>query len=293
MWGKTENSPQQDVAAVREVCRKYDVEFVENRRDWGQYLRENDLPIESLLKDAVHQSDFGASIINKNIIAHLRESDESDEDTLAREYQIEPQRGSDGSIKARFRGNRIDVIGRQARNGGSFRIRLDGKPANEIDAFLMAYVQPNNDNARVGRGSNPRDQSPHGITLGHNVIPQKWTIVMTSDDADYRLTGSITGEDGTGNAFEPFTSSSGQIKIEPELWRRAERNRTGDRFEFTVRRSVLSKLSFRGDQDERVSIRLAQALVNKEHTLELIPDGDGDTAIEYFWAYRPPLVQSR
>ena len=69
---------------------------------------------------------------------------------------------------------------------------------------------------------------------------------MTSDTGDYELTGSITGEDGVGNAFGPFASASGQIQIDPELWRRAERNRTGDRFTFQVRRSVLSEISFQG-----------------------------------------------
>ena len=27
LWGSSENSPQQNVAAIREVCRKYDVEI--------------------------------------------------------------------------------------------------------------------------------------------------------------------------------------------------------------------------------------------------------------------------
>jgi hypothetical protein len=68
LWGKSENAMDQDVAAVREVCRKYDVEFVENRRDWAEYLKANNLPIPSLLKDAVHQSNYGAHLINSNIL---------------------------------------------------------------------------------------------------------------------------------------------------------------------------------------------------------------------------------
>ena len=71
-WTRHLAVPDQDVAAVREVCRKYDVEFVENRRDWAEYLKANNLPIASLLKDAVHQSNYGAHIINSNILAHIR-----------------------------------------------------------------------------------------------------------------------------------------------------------------------------------------------------------------------------
>ena len=288
-WGISEDSPQQNVQAVRDVCRKHDVEFVENRRDWATYLRENDLPIESLLKDAVHQSEYGAKIINANIIAHLRNPKRFSYEPESREYRIEPVRGDDGSLKATFIGNRIDLIGTMTDGGGKWSVRLDGMPAEEIDAFLMSYVQPDNDNARVGRGSNPRDQSPHGITLGTNIVPQSWTIVMTSDKGDYELTGSVTGSDGQGNAFIPFVSESGQIKIEPELWRRAERNRKGDRFTFGVKRSVLSQIELNSQAKKRFQLRIAEGLSNGRHELELIPIGIPSGTIEYFRAYRPPM----
>ena len=71
LWGKSENAVDQDVEAVRAVCKKYDVEFVESRRDWAAYLQANHLPIPALLKDAVHQSDYGAQMINGNILNHF------------------------------------------------------------------------------------------------------------------------------------------------------------------------------------------------------------------------------
>ncbi len=291
LWGTSENSTQQDVQAVRDVCSQYDVEFVENRKDWATYLRENDLPIESLLKDAVHQSEFGAQIINSNIIAHVRQPNQFSYDPKSREYIVATTRDDNGTITATFTGNRIDLVGKKSPAGGRLSVRLDGKPADAIDAFLMSYVQPSNDNARVGRGSNPRDQSPHAITLGSDIVPQNWTIVMTSDEGDYRLTGSVTGPDGEGNAFKPFTSDSGQIRIEPELWRRAERNREGDHFQFDVYRSVLAEIDFRGDSTERFVVRVAQALTNESHKLELTPIGTEQTAVEYLKAYRPPVAE--
>ena len=289
MWGESEDSPQQAVQAVRDVCRRYDVEFVENRRDWAEYLRDNDLPINSLLKDAVHQSEFGAHIINSNIIAHVRDPGHFSYQPESREYRVSLQSDDDGVLAATFVGNRIDLVGRRSRSGGSLSVTLDGKPADQVEAYLMSYVQPEDSNARVGRGSNPRDQSPHGITLGQSIIPQDWTIVMTSDEGDYELTGDVTGNDGRGNAFQPFTSDSGQIIIQPELWRRAERNRTGDRFTFTVKRSVLSKIDFDGDPNSRFRVRVAQGLTGGEHTLQLSPDRDGETHVEYLQAFRPPL----
>lgn len=289
LWGNSENAADQEVAQVREICRKYGVEFVENRRDWGAYLKANNLPISALLKDAVHQSDYGAQIINANILAHLRHPESFSYDPASRERRIEPARGGDGSFKTAFTGNRIDLIGTKSPAGGTFKVLLDGRPADQIEAFLMTYVQPDPKNAKEGKGATPRDQSPHGITLGCNVVPQSWTLVMTSDTGDFELTGSATGADGRGNAFQPFTSSSGQILIEPDLWRRAERNRAGDRFTFEVRRAVIPEVSFQGAAGERFSVRLAQALPNREHRIELIPATPGDANLEAFEVFQPPV----
>jgi hypothetical protein len=153
----------------------------------------------------------------------------------------------------------------------------------------MSYVQPDKKNAAEGKGANPRDQSPHGTALGSNVVPQRWTILMTSDTGDYEITGGVTGPDGKGTAFQPFTSISGQILIDPDVWRRAEKNRTGDRFTFEVRRSVLEEVSFKGDAGERFVTRLAQVLPNRAHTLELIPIQSGGADIERLDVFEPPM----
>jgi hypothetical protein len=289
LWGQSENATDQDIAAVREVCRKYDVEFVENRRDWAEYLTANNLPITALLKDAVHQSNYGAQIINTNILAHVRKPEKFSYDPAARERRIQPVKGDDGSFEAAFTGNRIDLIGKKSPAGGTFRVLIDGKPADQTAAFLMSYVQPDKNNAAEGKGANPRDQSPHGITLGTGVIPQSWTLVMTSDSGDFELTGSRTGPDGRGNAFQPFTSTSGQILIEPDLWRRAERNRTGDRFSFAVHRSVLEDVSFQGEPGARFSVRVAQVLANTAHTLKLVPITPGEAVIDALDVFEPPM----
>ncbi|MDF1660035.1 MAG: SGNH/GDSL hydrolase family protein [Verrucomicrobiales bacterium] len=289
MWGKSENSPDQDIEAVREVCRKYDVEFVESRRDWAAYLEENNLPIESLLKDAVHQSDYGAQIINSNIFAHFQPDATSSYALESRERVIQAEVGEDGKLSAVFTGTRIDLIGRKSPEGGTFQVLIDGKTDSETEAFLMSYVLPDPKNAKVGRGSNPRDQSPHGVILGEDVVPQEWTITMTSDEGDYRIEGSVTGVDGEGNAFEAFKSNSGQIEIDPYLWRRAERNRTGDFFTFEVKRAVLNEISFEGAEGEEFVVRLAQLLLNEEHTLELVPIKNGSADIDFLQVFEPPL----
>ena len=230
-----------------------------------------------------------AHIINSNILAHIRKPERFSYKASSRERSLQPEKRDDGSFKATFTGNRIDLVGKKSANGGTLRVLIDGKPATETAAFFMSYVQPDKKNAAEGKGANPRDQSPHGVTLGNNVVPQSWTIVMTSDTGDYEITGSVTETDGIGNAFKQFTSNSGQIIIDPEVWRRAERNRTGDRFTFDVRRSVLDKISFKGAADERFVTRIAQVLPNREHTLELIPTQPGEVSIERLDVFEPPI----
>ncbi|MFZ9745242.1 MAG: SGNH/GDSL hydrolase family protein [Opitutaceae bacterium] len=293
LWSKSENATDQDVSAVRAICHKHAVEFVENRRDWGEYLRAHNLPLSALLKDAVHQSDYGAHIINANILSHLRRQEKFSYSPEAREWRIRPMPSAAGVRKVAFTGTRIDLIGAKSPAGGTFRVLIDGKPADQTDAFLLSYVQPGERNAKERVGTSPtvpRDSSPHGVTLGRNVVPQAWTIMMTSDAGDYELSGSVTGGDGRGNAFRPFTSDSGQIIIEPALWRRAERNRTGDRFTFAVRRAVASEVDFRGAAGERFVVRLAQGLPNRAHTLELVPARPGEATIEACEIFRPPLA---
>lgn len=288
LWGQSENAADQDVAAVREVCRRHDVEFVENRRDWAAYLTANKLPVPALLKDAVHQSDYGAHIINSNILAHFRVPQAFSYEPASREKTIQPEKQPDGSFTAKFTGTHLDLHGITAPDGGTFSVLIDEKTAREANAWLMSYVQPDAKNAKEGKGANPRDQSPHGITLGQNIVPQTWTLVMTSDSGDYTLTGSVTGPDGNGNAFKPFTSASGQILIEPDLWRRAERNRTGDRFTFEVKPAVLNEVSFNGEAGGRLVIRLAQMLSNGDHTLRLVPTKPGAASINALQVFQPP-----
>ncbi|MGV3664167.1 MAG: hypothetical protein ACO1TE_28600 [Prosthecobacter sp.] len=289
LWGKSENAVDQDVAAVREVCRRHNVEFVENRRDWEAYLIANHLPVPALLKDAVHQSDYGAHIINSNILAHFRAPEKFSYDPAGRESPVQAERQADGSLSATFNGTRLDLIGTTSPAGGTYRVFIDDKPATEAGAWLMSYVQPDAKNAKEGKGANPRDQSPHGVTLGQHIVPQSWELVMISDSGDYELTGSVTGADGKGNAFKPFTSTSGQILIEPDLWRRAERNRAGDRFTFEVKHAIADEVSFADNAGGRLVRRIAQMLANGEHTLRLVPTSPGPASITSLKASRPPL----
>lgn len=310
-----------DPKALREACKKYGVEFVETRQDITAYMLANNLKIEDMLVDTVHQSPYMAKIINDSIAAHFNSKAKFSYDPRSRERRIEagatdaPIKKSgwtttkDGLVSAapagqtseltvEFTGNRIDLIGQRTPDGGSVSVWLDGKPINQTEAFYAGYIQPNKDNFIDIKSSITdlrrviSDRCPHGIELGKNVVPQKWTITMLTDKGDYELVGSVTGPDGKGNALKPFTSKSGQIIIPPDLWRLAVTNKTGDSFMFEVKRSTIEQIDFKGAPG-KFRVCVADSLPDKAHKLTLKTQGNGKVTINAFDVFEPPLKTAK
>ncbi|MEM7148030.1 MAG: SGNH/GDSL hydrolase family protein, partial [Verrucomicrobiota bacterium] len=284
---ETVNAPEWD--AVREVALKYGCEWVDNRREWAAYLEEQGKPIEWLLKDAVHQTDHGALVINENIVRHVRENDEPGYETAERERFLSMdgtggregegiEKGDAGEIRVRFRGNRLDVVGRSRQGGGVVTVEVDGVSGEEVDAFLTTLIVPGAENHRPERGSTA-DRAPHLVGVGEDVVPQEWTIRMTSDGGDYELEGSETGLDGEGNNGEDFVSESGQVEIPTALWRRrleadgTHSNRTGDTFTWEVYRSAVGEVSFEGDEGGVVEAVVVENLEKGWHEVVLRVEG--------------------
>lgn len=305
-----------DPPALRKLCEDYNVEFVESRREITQYMIDNDLEISDLLVDAVHQSPYAARIINANIARHFHRADQASASLLVRERRVDlnspdvvktGEWNSNGanealfasgaaSLEIEFTGSGLDLIGFRAPDSGSARIWIDGKPADQARAFYATYVQPGAENfidlnsSDVNYRRHISDRCPHGISLGEglDLVPQKWTILMTNDEGDYSLTGSVTGPDGSGNAFQPFTSITSQITVDPELWRLAKTNRSGDTFSFEVIRNTQSPINFSGPA-AKFRTPLVHGLVKGKHTLKIeIIDGEGPVTIEDFEIFVPP-----
>jgi len=284
----------QDPKAMRAMAAKHGVEFVESRREITEYLVENKLPFDSLLVDAVHQSPYCAKTINLNIARHVHRPEHFAYDPRTRERRIEAKlpealaAGKKGTATTiEFTGSRIDLIGRKVPNGGTAQVLIDGKPADQAPVFSIGYALPNPKNAPKPPNP-PRDRAPHLVELGANIVPQKWTIRLTSDTGDYKLVGSVTGPDGAGNNQKPFASTSGQIRIDPAYWRGSKDNRTGDTYTFEVTRCAVGRVDLKGEAG-KVRIQLIRGLPNGPHTLRLIAAGDGPIAIDAFDVFEPPL----
>ena len=332
-WGKDEDATNfANIPEMRRISKKYGVEFVENRKEWAQYLRDHDMKVEvdpdnGLLMDGVHQSRYGALVINENIVRHFAVRDDYAYDPDSRERRLILQQqdadlrhqrasvvgsnwtfedriatasASMSRIRVHFTGNRIDLIGVSSPNGGQANIALNGVPAAEVPCFFAGPIVPGAQNARPKQGS-VRDIGPHGIALGTNLVPQTWTIRVTDDEGNYELSGIVTGSDGTGSILKPFISNSGQVNIPSERWRHGPGcipfltpwngeilNKAGDTYTFEVYRAAEPTVDFRGPNRE-FRISLFQNLPNQPHTLELTTTGDGKVSVKAFDVFEPPL----
>ena len=298
--------------SVREICEKHGAEFVANREEMAAYLAHTGLDQDALLFDHNHQGMHGRIRIWDNVFAHLTKSSQPAHALESRERRIavnpatntatEQVRlsgdwsGAEGAVRTSaagakltiaFTGNQIDLLGRKAAGGGSVKMLIDGVPGEQAPVFVTNCIQSSKGNWRI----------PHEIELGKNVVPQKWTVTMTSDVGDYRIEGSVAGADGTGNLTQSFVSKSGQISIDPRFWREGRRakagpeqygNVTGETLTFDVMRGVFDALSFKGDQGTPMAEPLARNLANERHTLELVTAGDGEVEIDGFYVYQPP-----
>ncbi len=311
------------IPALRDICKKHGVEFVENRRELAEYLKRIGRKPSALLADPAHENEHGLCRTWDNIVRHIAKPQRFAYDFQSRERRLRvspPAKSATESvvlsngwssgdgivrasrpeerIKVRFTGNRIDLLGRAVKSGGTIRVFIDGRPADKSPVFYSTYIQPHPKSFPwkvVGPG--PGDLGPHAVELATNLVPQSWTIALTSESGDYRLDGSVTGPDGEGNSTKAFTSRSGQIRIAPDLWRfnRQENkgeltygNRSGDKYSFNVYRSAVGQVSFSAAKLGPLHQPLVENLPNGKHTLEIVTQGDGDVAIESFYVFEPP-----
>ncbi len=299
---------------VREICAKHGVEFVENRHELADYVAQHKLTADDLLADHNHQGMHGRIRIWDNVIRHLVKSDQPSYTPESRERRISvtaPLKTATeevsfsanwttthgvlhtstagAKLQVTFTGNKIALLGRKLPSGGSVKVSIDGVPGDQAPVFYTNFIKPKKAAWRI----------PHVVDLGKDLVPQTWTITMTSDTGDYSLGGSVTGPDGAGNLAQPFTSNSGQVSIDPRYWREGRNtkkdgtfdygNAKGDSFSFDVFRGALGYLSFKGDQGAVLVEPLAQHLLNGPHTLELVATSDGEVTIEGLYVFQPPL----
>ena len=306
----------------RYLAQKYNCELVELREEWRNYLKINNIPRADLLIDNIHLNNKGGALQAQFVMRHFRYStlfpscwmnmvrtyearrpleERTDEIMFTGKPWYRVGQGVVGeksysSLKLHFHGNRVDVISFPAGDKpGTAKILIDGKsPSSFIDAY--AITRPN---------KNPVSGRPmlNRLNQGKKVVAEDWVLNVSNISPDgktfkFALVGSITGSDGEGTNEKFFTSKSGSISFDPaEFTFAGAVGQTKKPFPSEVTVTFQTRLMgmdvwaplFKKEEGIIDNYTLIQGIENKEHTLEIIPNGDGPIPVYEIVIYKPPL----
>lgn len=283
-----------------DLAKRYDVELLDQRKQWRQYLTANRLQPQALLKDGVHLNDWGCYVMAELVQQRLVYSPKAlntKHPTTPRDFTIGKEAHWTGDrLVLEFEGSRIDLIaGGSKASAPNLKVLIDGAPPSQhpaLYATTRASSYPNSNWPIVKR-----------VSLGGMPQPEEWTAKIREASEDgkhfkFELIGSKTGPDGEGTSDKPFISNSKRIAIEPEDWNleycKAVFKTPIPADLETCWKVVPQSVDFVSQQVApapgiEASLTLAQGLPNATHTLELIAEGGKKPNVRALRAYKPPF----
>lgn len=294
-------------AAISELyfrlAAEHGLEVADVRGGMQRYLAEHDLVVKDTLRDTVHPNELGNFLIASFVKPHLRYNPNFPVDPWQGAVTQVPiddprvTRGEDGSLTLAFEGNRIDVLAAHTdeQHPGSARVLIDGRaPSSFPELYYHARPSPT---PVMGR--------PAITRIDHEtpLVVETWTARILECDPEqdvlrYEVEGSVTGPDGRGDHHERFVSDSGRVVIEPGMfmvnWSLRYSGKTmPEGYEITWQTLPLFVDTWQApvttDPAAEYCTTLALGLSNTEHTVTLVPNGDGPLPVAAFRVYRPPL----
>ncbi len=290
------------------LAEKYKCDIVNIRDPWKAYLKDNNLEPAALLKDGIHLNDFGNFLMAELVkpLFYYKSSIADDPFGLLKCYTL----GSDidfhsNTLSMHLEGNRADLvyIPLLSRSSDSMRIMLDDRPPS---SFQGCYY--------LTRPYCDRDKAwpwelPAMIRVNHTApwTAEEWTCVFTRAVPPYltvrfRVSGSVTGKDGSGCVNRDFISRSGRVIIQKgdaedggdwHLNRSYRVLKTtvkrGDWFKwktFAIGTDVFAPDSDSNNGREKRAI-LFQGVPNTGHNLKIVAIGKNVPSITMIRIYRP------
>lgn len=274
---------------IRDIAARYDCELVEVREEWKQYLQDNNLEIQDLLQDQVHLNPKGCDLMEALMWRHFRYSPTFPNPHSEWIKTVPVKAAPDGRIKVDFTGNRVDLIaGTSHLPPGTAAVKVDGQPPS---ANPLSYICTLPSRAF-------EVWWPALYTVGHRTMPveEDWVLKLTDirengSQFHYTVTGSRTGPDGAGDNSEVFVSHSGRVVIDPAdlggvaLACQYTHKPCPDGFEIHWSVFPLCQDIYRAG--EKTATTIVQGIENADHTLEIIPLGDGAVPVDAVRIYTP------
>jgi len=274
---------------IRDLAAKYDCELVEVRDEWRQYLADNQLQPQDLLRDIVHLNDKGCKLMEALVWRHLRFDKKFANPHAGWIKTVPVHPAADGSIKVNFTGNRVDLMQEPTdKPRGTARILIDGKPPS---ANPKAYAT-----TRPSEASAVWWPAVYAVGFQNPPLLEDWTLKFTEirEDAKkfkYQVTGSKTGPDGAGSSEEKFVSKSGRAVIDPndfgiESAQKYTKKPCPPGFEIKWSVVPMFQDTYNPKLDRPTVVQLIE---NGPHTLEIIPNGDGVVPVKAIRVFQPEI----
>ncbi len=286
------------------LAAEHGLELADVRTGIQRYIAEHGLVVKDTIRDTVHPNELGNFLIAQFVMPHLRHDaafPTAPWGRLVTDVAVDDERvtvGEDGSLSLTFDGNRVDAIaahtGEQA--PGSARVLIDGTPPG-ASGELFYHARPSATPV-MGRPAISR------IDREASLQAEEWTVTILECDVEtdilrYSISGSKTGFDGEGDHKTRFVSNSGRVAIEPGMWMvnwslRYQKATMPEGYQVTWQTLPLFVDPYQApvtdDPAKEYATTLVQGLSNSEHTVSLIPNGDGPVPVAAFRVYRPPLA---
>jgi hypothetical protein len=290
LWGQSEDGVEVKTAELRAVAKAHGAELLEHRAEWARYLRENNLPLQALLRDKSHQTPYGAWMLQALLAAHL-EGPASPNPVFRSSHQPLNQVLNPGEhVILQAEGQRFDLV--VAPGTGQLQIQVDGRSAAEHQTLLQGPTERGAANARPSERV-PRDIGPHGLHLERPdaLLPERIDIEVIDGQGSFTVTGSERGLLGKGRSTEGFTTADGALSVPARWWRRPAMSTQGDRYSVRLERAVAERASTAVDPQaprhtpKTVELRLATLLPAGAHTLRL-EALDAPVRLRGLWSHR-------
>ncbi len=190
--------------------RKYGLAVEPQRQWWRDYLLRNHMAPGALLADIVHPNESGKTLIASFFNQYF--------DGLVDRWSHETENTVTtlpATPEVHFEGTRLELITDRPL-AATPSVTIDGKPALDHDGCWLA--------TRATALDTGRDwPALRRIDLIHDHTAEDWTATLshfTPDDADFEFTlsGSVSGNQGSGRASRDFVTPSGALKIASVDW---------------------------------------------------------------------------
>jgi hypothetical protein len=292
------------------LAEKYKCDIINIRDPWKDYLRDNKLEPNELLKDGIHLNDYGNFVMAELVKPLFTYKSKFPSDPLKLKTETGVKNASvfrNDTLLLTFEGNRVDLVylPELLKTRDTVSITVDGqKPSSFPGTYYM--TRPYSNNSKTW----PWDL-PAMICVGHSVpwINEEWSMIFTKakppfKDFSFRISGSVTGEDGRGSGTKDFVSKSGRVQISGDDaenggdWHLGRSYRV---LKTTVRKGDLIQWkTYSASIDQLImnpedyatggkSVRLFQGLPPGQHTLAITGRHFDPSVVKEFNVFKPPL----